>query len=247
MLRSIKELKGYKVAATDGDIGTVAGFLFDDQHWTVRHLVVDTGGWLTGRHVLISPIAIGQTDWDDRRLSVNLTKDRVEHSPNIATDKPVSRQHEMDYYNYYGWPYYWGGPYAWGGWMNPGAMFMAPRPTAVADQESADVHLRSSDEVIGYHIQATNDDIGHVEDFIVDDETWQIRYMVVDTSNWWFGTMVLISPEWINRVSWDERKVFVDLSKEAVKESPRWDPSAPVNRDYEKQLYDYYGRPAYWH
>jgi len=245
MLRSIKELKDYTIAATDGDVGSVQTFYFDDERWTVRYLVVDTDGWLA-HHVLISPIAVGHPDWASRRLSVNLTKNRVEHSPSFNVDKPVSRQHELEYYRYYGWPYYWSGPYLWGGSMYPGALAGAPGTATVAEQESGDPHLRSADEVMGYHIQATDGEIGHVADFIVDDETWTLRYMVVDTSNWWFGNEVLVSPDWIERVSWHDRKVYVNLAREAVKGSPRWDASAPVNRTYEECLYDYYGRPAYW-
>ena len=181
---------------------------------------------------------------------MNLTKDRVEHSSDFDTDRPVSRQYELDYYGYYGWPYYWAGPYAWGESMYPyplalaGAPWLAP--AAVAEQEPADRNLRSADEVIGYHIQATDDEIGHVDDFIVDDETWQIRYMVVDTSNWWLGNRVLVSPSWIDRISWPAQKVYVKLAKETVKGSPQWDPSAPVDRAYEERLYGYYRQPAYW-
>lgn len=248
MLRSIKALTGCTIAARDGDIGTVETFYFDDQQWTVRHLVVDTGGWLGGRHVLISPIAIGDTDWLNLRLAVNLTKDQIEHSPKVTTDKPVSRQYELDYYNYYGWSGYWMGPSLWGGSMSPLALANGPRTaaTVVAEREPADQHLRSTDEVMGYHIQATDDAIGHVTDFIVDDETWQLRYMVVDTSNWWFGKDVLVAPGWIDRVSWSDRKVYVTLTKDTVKDSPAWDPTVPVDRAYEERLYDYYGRPAYW-
>lgn len=248
MLRSLNALKGYTIGATDGDVGKVLTFYFDDEHWTVRHLVVDTGGWLGIRRVLISPIAIGQADWSNRRLSVNLTKDRVKRSPDIDLDKPVSRQYEREYYDYYSWPYYWGGTYVWGGSVYPGALATAP-PAGRADaaeQERDDPHLRSSDEVIGYHIQATDDEIGHVEDFLVDEETWQIRYMVVDTSNWWFGKKVLIAPTWIARVSWVDQQVSVGLLKDAVQSSPPWDPNVPVSQAYEERLYGHYGRPAYW-
>lgn len=248
MLRSIDELKGHPVAASDGGIGQVETFYFDDEYWTVRYLVVDTGGWLGGRRVLISPIAIGQPDWLNRRLSVNLTKDQVERSPSFNTDKPVSRQYEVEFYNYFGWPYYWGGLYAWGGGMYPFALATAPSEgrTAIATQERGDPHLRSTDEVIGYHLQATDDELGHVKDFIVEDETWQLRYMVVDTSNWWFGKEVLVPPAWIDRVSWSDQKVYVKLDRETVKGSPQWDPGMQIDRAYEERLYDYYGRLAYW-
>ncbi len=248
MLRSVNELKDYTIAATDGDIGSVRTFYFDDEHWTIRHLVVDTGGWLGGRRVLISPIAIGEADWSNHRLAVQLTKAQIEQSPDIDLDQPISRQYEVEYYGYYGWPLYWGGTYAWAGMMYPGEL-ATPRQTertAAADQEHADPHLRSSDAVIGYHIQATDGEIGHVDDFLVDDQTWQIRYMAVDTSNWWFGKKVLIAAQWITQVSWDEQKVSVDLLKEAVKGSPAWDLSALITRNYEEHLYRYYDKSGYW-
>ena len=248
MLRSSKDLQGYTIAASDGDVGRVHDFYFDDERWTVRYLVVDTGTWLPGRKVPISPVALGEADWYGQRLSVNLTKEQVKDSPDIDLDKPISRQYEVDYFNYYGWPYYWAGVGAWAGWAYPGLLATAPRSQAapVAVEERGDPHLRSVWEVTGYHIQATDEEIGHVEDFIVDDETWEMRYLVVDTSNWWFGKKVLVAPRWITTVSWPERKVFVDLTRDQVKDAPEWDPDAPVNREYEERLYDYYGRPAYW-
>lgn len=107
MLRSVNDLEGYAIEASDGKVGKVIEFYFDDEKWTVRYLVADTGGWLTGRKVLISPSALGDIDWDSRQLHVDMPKKRVENSPDIDTDKPVSRQHERAYYDYYSYPYYW--------------------------------------------------------------------------------------------------------------------------------------------
>jgi len=201
MLRSVNALRGFTIGATDGEVGRVEAFYFDDTSFTIRHLVVDTGGWLGGRKVLISPRALGDIDWDDRRIDAALTKAQVEKSPDIDTDRPVSRQQEIEYYRYYGYPSYWSGPYLWGSYpfpvVSPGrsATLEHERRWEWGPQESGDPHLRSSAAVIGYHIAATDGDIGHVEDFLVDDETWCIRYMVVDTSNWWFGRKVLVSSE----------------------------------------------------
>ncbi len=254
MLRSLKDLQGYSIHARDGDLGSVDQFFFDDERWTVRYLVVDTGGWLPGRLVLISPIAVERADWDRRHINLSITKAQVEHSPGIDADQPVSRQFEADYYAYYGWPYYWAGGAAWGAYAYPG-LLAAPPPAqqpateAEADQDQqdrGDPHLRASKEVIGYHIRATDDAIGHVEDFVVDDGSWDLRYLVVDTSNWWFGKKVLVAPPWVTQVSWEEREVMLDLSAEQIKNGPEWDPTAPINRAYEERLYDAYGRPAYW-
>lgn len=252
MLRSMNGLQGFTIGATDGDIGGVDAFYFDDTSFTVRHLVVDTGGWLTGRKVLISPMALRDIDWDGRRIHAALTRAQVQQSPDIDTDQPVSRQQEIEYYGYYGYPHYWAGPYLWG--VGPYPM-MSPGRAASLEQERqwdwkarerGDPHLRSSATVIGDYIQATDGDIGHVEDFLVDDSSWAIRYMIVDTRNWWPGKKVLVSPEWIERVDWNDSKVHVGVTREQIKKSPEYDPSGPVERDYETRLHDYYGRPSYW-
>lgn len=254
MLKSVEELKGYTVQATDGDVGSVAEFFFDDDNWTVRYLVVDTGSWLMGRKVLISPLALGTVDWNLQVLRVNMNRERVENSPGIETDKPVSRQHETDYYDYYGYPYYWTGPYLWGPFYYPAAYpgygaagrSAVEKEIAAARHQQTDVHLRSTKEITDYYIEASDGDIGHVEDFLIDDESWTIRYMVVDTRNWWPGKKVLVSPEWIRGINWRDSKVHLDLTREAIRNGPEYDAHALPSRDYEKRLYDHYGRHDYW-
>jgi quercetin dioxygenase-like cupin family protein/uncharacterized protein YrrD len=254
MLRSMNDLIGFTIAATDGDIGRVDACYFDDESFTVRHLVVDTGGWLGGRKVLISPMALRDIDWYGGRIEAALTRVQVEKSPSIDTDRPVSRQHEAEYHRYYGYPFYWTGPYLWGPYSYP-YPFLAPDRGTNFEQErrwtqelgrAGDPHLRSSATVIGYHVAATDGDIGHVKDFLMDESTWAIRYLVVDTSNWWFGKKVLVSPEWVTGVDWNESLVHVDLTRERIKNSPEYDRSGLVERDYEVRLHDHYGRPGYW-
>ncbi len=249
MLRSLKDLERYTVSATDGDIGSVVNFLLDDKHWTVRYLVVDTGSFLEGRRVLISPISFRQVDWSTHRFHLALTKEKVKNSPSVDAEKPVSRQHEHEYYRYFGYTPYWGYSGIWGMGTFPGLLGAGRRtepPAPPSEKVSGDVHLRSVAEIRGYHIQGSDDAIGHVADFVVDDETWEVRYLVVDTSNWWFGKKVLVAPHWASRVSYDESKVFVDLSRQKIKNSPEWDATVAINREYEARLYDYYGRPMYW-
>ena len=250
MLRSLKDLERYTVRATDGDIGDVVTFLFDDQRWIIRYLVVQSGGqfFLDGRRVLISPISFRKVDWSARRFDVTLTMDKVRKSPGIDADEPVSRQHERDYYGYYGYPLYWEHSGIWGMGAYPG--FLAADnwdATSVQDVDrSGDVHLRSAKEVRGYHVQGSDDAIGHIDDLIIDDDTWNVRYLVVDTSNWWFGRKVLLSPHCASRFSWEERKVHVDMSREAIKNSPEWTATTGVHREFEERLHDYYGRSMYW-
>jgi len=246
-----KRLKDFVIHATDGELGSVAQLYFDDETWAVRYLVADTGGWLGGRQVLISPFSIIRTDSDAVRLDVALTKKQVENSPNIDTHQPVSRQHEAAYLGYYGYPYYWDGPNLWGPGFYP-VGFAVPATASTeamakrTREESKDSHLRSTEAVTGYHIEAADGEIGHVDGFVVDHEAWAIRYIEVATRNWLPGKKVLVSPSWIERVSWADSKVYAGLSREAIKDAPAYIESRPVTREYENQLYLHYGRPPYW-
>jgi sporulation protein YlmC with PRC-barrel domain len=250
MLYNIRDIQGFTIRATDGDLGSVRTFYFDDASWVVRYLVVDTGYWLPGRRVLIAPECIGAADPSQEVLSVNLTQEEVKHSPDIDTDKPVSKQQEMRLRQHYNWPSYWTmrdplvaqSLTAYPG----GAAAIPPAAIEMVDVEPGDPYLRSMREVIGYHIQASDGQIGHVEDFIIDTDTWNVRYMVVDTRNWLPGKNVLVALDWIREVNWTDSQVHIELPRDHIKDSPEFDASEPVNRDYELKLYDYYGRPAYW-
>jgi hypothetical protein len=247
MLRNARELENFVVQATDGEPGTVDQLYFDDETWAIRYLTVELG-WLGTRRVLISPISVIHADWIGRRLDVALTKRQVENSPDIDTDKPVSRQHEIAYSGYYGYPYYWGGPFLWGPAYYPGGVRTAPKD-AVADRiqgKPLDSHLRSIKAVTGYHIEAKDGELGHADGFIVDDEAWAVRYIEVATKNWWPGKKVLVSPAWIERVSWEDSKVYVGLTREAIRAAPEFFDFTPITREYENKLYFHYGRPPYW-
>ena len=230
MLRGVKEIRNYVLQAEDGEIGRCKDFLFDDRYWAIRYMVADTGKWLPGRKVLVSPISLGEPDWASRLLPVRLTKKRIEDAPGLDEDAPVSRQHEVSWTKYYGWPYYWDGANTWGAVAYPGGLYYENLiENKTAEFDSGDDHLRSVNEVTGYHIQAIDDEVGHVEDFIVDDETWIIQYMVVDTRNWLPGKKVLVKPAWMDSVDWAESKVTINLTREQVKDSPpEYDLSAPV-------------------
>jgi len=264
MLRSVKDLEDYAIRATDGAIGHVKDFYFDDKGWVIRYLVVDTGTWLSSRKVLISPIAIGHPNWTEKVLPVSLTKEQVKNSPDIDTEKPVSRQHEVRYFRYFGYPYYWGGAGLWGGGIYPNTMmpgyagFVSTPHAQQSEAEKADAqaestrhedddpHLRSCNAVMSYHIEATDGDIGHVEGLLVDEETWAIRYLIVNTSNWWLGHQVLIAPQWIQDVIWPDATVSVDLTRQAVKDAPPYDSAAHLDRKQEMNIHEHYGRPGYW-
>jgi hypothetical protein len=245
MLRSARSLRDYHIRATDGNIGRIKDFLFDGQEWVVRYAVVDTSEWLAGRKVLLIPGMLGLPSTDGNIVPVDLTREQVQNSPPFSSDKPVARQNEVDLFEYYGWSPYWGAGH--GGFTRPVARVAEPEHRAMAGVSPAgDPNLRSMREVDGYSIEAVDGGIGHVEDFILDDETWSVRYLVVDTRKWLSGKRVLVSPEWVDTIRWRDRIVRVGLSKEEVRDSPPYDPNQPVNRQDEVHLYDYYGRPKYW-
>ena len=234
MLRTVRELQGCSIQATDGAIGRIDELLFDDEKWVIRYLVVDTGKWLPGRRVLLSPISVSRTDWASQVVELRLTRERIRNSPDIYSDKPVSRQQEATLHGYYGYGPYWGGAGLWGPAIFPGALAgtgstvpppgdpeiaMPKSPRGQRHDSEGDPHLRSTKEVIGYHVQATDDEIGHVDDFIIEDESWAIRYLVVDTSNWPGGRSVLLSPAWVRQVEWGLSKVHVSVTAQRVRSS----------------------------
>src|ERR1700737_1536520 len=250
MLKPASGFKGLTIAAVDGDLGSVADLYFDDLSWTVRYLVVDTGTWLPGRQVLISPLSVREAG---DKILVALTQAQVKHSPPVESDKPVNRQQEEAIARYYDQRYYWEGPYRWGLLAYPG---MPPVPTApipvegVTEEmvardrqtELGDPSLRSTRDVTGYYIAALDGDLGHVDDFLIDDREWAIRYLVVDTRNWWPGKKVVLSPDWIKTVSWTDSQVHVDLRRDEIKAAPEYDASRPFDRAYENRLFDHLHR-----
>lgn len=214
MIRSVIDLQGFAIHATDGDLGKVNELYFDDDTWTIRYLVVQTGTWLSGRRVLISPISVHEADWQNRQILMSLTQDQVRNSPDIDTAKPVSRQYEREFYKYYGWDCYW---------ISPGIYEYGNKRDDTQNQ-----HLRSTKEVIGYHILAKDGEIGHAEDFLFDDESWRIKYLLVDTSNWRLDKKVIVSPTLIRDIVWAERQIVVDLEREEIQTSPMFDPETLI-------------------
>jgi uncharacterized protein YrrD len=246
MLRNAAAINGYTIAASDGRLGTVHDFLFDDASWRIRWLVVDTGGWLSSRRVLLPPSVLGHPNHEKHEFQVRLTMQEVKDSPTIDTDEPVSRQMETDIYDYYGWAPYWGGGlymrnYGFAGGM-ASPYLGRPREVDMAEvrRHEGDPHLRSIEAVTGYHIHATDGEIGHVDDFLLEDVDWSVHYLVVDTRNWWPGEKVLISPRSVRKIEWAERLINLDVDRDTVKSSPIYDASTIVDRAYEKHFHDHY-------
>lgn len=250
MRQSLNELRHYKVETNDGELGDIKDFLFDDRDWIIRYLVVDTGGWLTDRKVLVSPVAVEALDPDEERMHLTISKQQLEDSPGLGDNQPVSRQIEARLAEYYTWPVYWGPQAIVGPPAVAENLRASGAPERQVQQSPAQVQrenpaLRSIGEVLGYHIAATDGEIGHVEDFLADPATWEIRLMVVDTRNWLPGRKVLVSPSWIQQVEWRTAHVVVEVEREAIRAAPEYEPGAPVTPEAERELYDYYGQ-AYW-
>jgi uncharacterized protein YrrD len=239
MLYDTADLSALTLRATDGEIGSIDDVYFDDARWTIRYLVVHTGGWLAGRKVLISPRAVQRLDIDRGELHLGLTREQIRNSPDYDSDKPISRQYETEYFAYYGYPYYWSGPYMWGVADSPATPASAPlaeaheelKKQAERERAKGDPHLRSAREVAGYGIEATDGSVGHVETFLFDHATWSIRAIVVDTRNWWPGKHVVIAPELIDEIDWNGRSVRVRATRERIKSSAQYEPSSKRGRD----------------
>ena len=240
MLRSVKSLRDYHVRARDGSVGRVIDFLFDGQQWAIRYVVADTSEWLPGRHVLFSPDLLGPPSTESGILPVALGREQVRSNPDIETDRPISQQHEVDLFEHYGWSAHRS---AGGSGLT---QHVARTQQSAETPPSVDSGLRSTQAVAGYSIHASHGHIGHVEDFIIDEQEWIVRYIVIHTRNWLPGRKVIISPEWVGRIDWQDRQVWLDHSRDQIRHSPHYDPSQPVNRQCELHLYDYYGRPKYW-
>lgn len=255
MLCNASAIKGYAIEASDGQLGTVSDLLFDDSSWLIRWLVVDTGSWLSGRKVLLPPSVLGHPDSVRKAFSVRLTMQQVEDSPSVDTELSVSRQLETNVYHHYGWSPYWGGDYVAGyigGYLGDMSGVTSPMPLSEPAQRDHDhlstltgrdnSHLQSIDVVTGYHVQATDGAIGHIEDFLLEDADWSVRYLVVDTSNWWLGKKVLISPRSAQDIDWSSREVSLNFTRQKVKDGPVYDAATLVDRAYERDFHGYYNR-----
>lgn len=266
MLRIMTDLHGFSISALDGLIGSVRDVYFDDEAWVIRYFVVETGGWFHRRKLLISPVAIDKSSWQAKTLLVSITKDQVQSSPDIDTERPVSRQHELSYLDYYGYAYYWSGGGLWGRGAHPGDLAsglgyggsdVAHRRAesenteldADADLEHRphdDHHLRSCDVVMTYRVQATDGEIGSVHDLLIDANTWAIRYLIVNTGHWWLGHKVVIPTQWITAIRWDDNTISVDLTRDAVRGAPPYQSDIPFARTDEETIHRHYGRRGYW-
>lgn len=263
MLHQLTDLNNFSIHATDGNIGTLKDFYFDDRQWVIRYFIVETGSWFESRKVLLSPISIKHLNLDDESLTLSISMDQVKHSPPIDTQQPVSQQYEIDYLSYYGYPFYWGNTGLWGAYASPAMIASgsaSPLQKRNDDPQIAeafvaidavrrthgDRHLRSCKEIINYHIQALDGEIGHLQGMLIDEDTWAVRYFIVNTSNWWLGHQIVIAPSWIKDISWGDSKVSIDMTQQQIKDAPLFDPKVPFSRQQELGIHIHYGRTGYW-
>jgi hypothetical protein len=249
MLQSVNDLKGYIIVATDGEIGNIEEFYFDDTNYVIRYLVANTGSWLSGKQNLISPFIITHLDKEKRKIHVALTKGQVLDSPGIDKHQPVSRQMEKIVSDYYGASYYWDVRPD----LNPAQLAIANAATAtvksamttesvISTETQPDVHLRSVQEVATYEISALDGPIGRVEDFILETDDWEIHYLTINTGNWLPGKHVLVSAGWVSEINWSHRKVSINLTREQIEKSPNYDKVTQISREYQTRLHNHYNQ-----
>lgn len=244
---SVGLLEGFEMGASDGSIGKCSDFLFDDRSWVIRYLVVNTRNWLLGRKVLISPISVSEIDVVTRLVNIDLRREQIKNSPPLDSDSPVSRQYEIVFNRYYNWPDYWEGSEIWGEDAHPRTLNSQKELLELEESDEDGSNLRSTSEVAGYRIHARDDDIGYVEDFLVSEDSWHIRYLVIDTSKWRPDSKrVIVHPNWVESVDWAGRSVMVKMTKEQIENSPEYDSKIPVHRYFEKSIFDYFKFPYYW-
>jgi len=244
MLRRLNDLEHWAVLSSDGhDLGTIQDFYFDDQRWTVRYVVVKTGRWFTGRTVMLSPMSLDRVQWEQGVVVFALTREQIESAPDADTAMPLSRRWEAAYAAHYAIPYYWSGTGIWGDWPTPAEARLAVRAPAPAQPGNDAEHLRSVRVVTGFHLHAVDGEIGHIDDCVVDDRTWTIRFLLIDTSNWLGGRAVLIAPERAQRIEWPTQLVHVDLSRDQVVNSREYDPAADIAGVYRIDLAHAEDRP----
>lgn len=256
MLRSADDLKEYQIQSIDGDLGKIYDLYFDDEAWVIRYLVVTTNNWFFKREALISPIALDTPDWQNKTMQVNLSQKQVDHSPDISVHKPVSRQQEVEYFGYYGYPVYWGGASLWGAGFYPDGLVLendklnesakGAKAKAYEKYQNNDPHLRSWDKVKGFVVNGSDGEIGHIQDLLIDEQTFAIRYVIVRANDWWIGHDILVAPQWFEDMKWSDSSVKINHTRAEVKGAPIYDSLVKMDRDWEIAMHKHYERQGYW-
>lgn len=221
MTTSLETLRGYHLKATDGVFGRIRDILFEEGPWTGRWIVADTGDWLFGRKVLLSPVSFFTPVEDEKTVPLRLSRKEIEAAPSLDEDAPISRTYEKTFYDHYMWPYYWMGEGMWGNVTHPAYLF--PTKNQVSEkldtrtpEEKQDPPLRSGHELTKYRLMSGEDVLGYVEDVLLDPETWEVKYFQCDTRKWFHGKTLHVSPEKVTDVDWHHHRLSVDFTQEEL-------------------------------
>jgi uncharacterized protein YrrD len=209
MLHDLDTLVGSSLIATDGELGSVQNFLFDDQSWTIRYLVVDVGGWLARSAVVLTVKAVERPDWAQKTFHAHLTKEQVRNSPGVDMEKPVSRQQEIAMKEYLGLPDFWVD-------SEFGLLYSMPPGREYPVRVKGDLHLRSALDLPGYKVWATDGEIGRLEGFIMNDASWHLDYLDVKAGNWLHSRSVLVPTRSVKSVSWADHRVNLHRARDRI-------------------------------
>lgn len=225
MVRSGNKLTGFSVHAKDGEIGRIYDFIFDEFLWTIRYAEIDIGRWVPGKVVLLSTQVLGPSALST--IDTKLTIKQITNCPTIDPQEIPSRKYEEELHNYFSWVYYWA-------------------EQREVSQYRISCKLQSVFSLIGFKLQAIDGEIGHLDDVLIDDLEWKIRYLVIDTGTWFSGKKVLVSPLWDGRVDDNSHILKIDVSMEKIKSAPPFDYSIPLTNEYEVILHQHYHKKPYW-
>ncbi len=218
MLQSIQQFYGKKLGAADGHIGHVKDFYFDDQSWTIRYLVADTGPWLAGRLVLLPSHVFAADAFetaeaaDNGILRVSLTRSQIKRSPSVDLHHPISRQYEEAYHRYYSWPFYWT---AGGG---DDHLTTEELQEEILPQPGDDPCLRSTQTVTGYRVQATDGPVGSVTGLMIHGRDWKIRELIIKADPEITAEEIFLLPESVGRISCEETMIYINLAQNDVRQ-----------------------------
>lgn len=251
MFKNLLDIKGFNLKGPNGNIGTCQDALFDDQAWTVRYVDVDTGGWLSERRVLLSPISLGAPSWEKGEIYTELTGDQIESSPKLDSQSPISKEWEDSFFKFHGWPYYGVGMHMWGLTHYPDESELKKIHSA---SPTSDIHkntnqtIRSASELREYEVSARDGEVGRIKDFVFDTETWAIRYLVIENHSFLQRKKTIVSPFWVSHIDWMERACVIDLNRAEIECSPQPEGESNdyLDREFEMKLHNHYQRPSYW-
>ncbi len=214
MYYTTETINGFRVMAEGGEVGRIHDCFFDESSRHIRYLVVRTGSWLLGRDVIIVPSHVRDLSLEDEQLTTDLTKDELKNSPDVDTEKPISRRREIEYLSYYGMPMYWG--------SMPGIPPTgAPTPPEAAPEDGDDTasELRSAREITGYALQSQDGPAGTIKDIVFSPETWAVTHLLVRTGGWFSGKEIAVAIKWVEEIDWSRAVVGVDMPNDRLRDT----------------------------